>query len=559
MQGTGHEFAIEVLRYRLLAIAEEMTVVLRRTAFSPIIYDRMDFACALFDSDGRLLAQGRSMPLFLGTLGFAVGSARAAYPNEELALGDVIFMTSGFHHGTHTNDATLVVPAWVAGEVAGFVAVKAHFADVGAKDAFAIDSTDVLQEGALFPPVRIYRAGRLDGDLYRTLLANTRMPELVAGDLRAQVGAARAGAEGLAAIVQGLGQEYFRDLTAGLFDHGERLVRAFYAGIPDGVYTADGGLDGDGGAEVRFSVRLTVGGSDLLVELPNAPRQQAGPANSPWATVAGAIRFALVAPTFDGTPLNDGSFRPIEISTVPGTMFEPEWPAPLMLYAAPATQLIDTLHRALAGAIDGVVPAGSAGDFCGLTWAGRRQGGHAYWSMSAGQSNVGQGADWEGDGATGLSIPVVAGVKTAPVEVIEVRYPVRVERKEIATDSGGQGRHRGGLGVDVDLRALEDAELMARFERTRRPSWGLMGGGSGRPNRIAVHLPDGSTLEQGRFRMDVPAGTLVEIRTGGGGGYGDPGRRDLDAVREDVADGYVSEAAARRAHPDAFPHPAPEA
>lgn len=555
MAQAADSIATEVLRYGLIGLAEEMTVVLQRTAFSPIIYDRMDFACALYDSRCQLLAQGRSMPLFLGTLDAAVNAALEAYPGARgLEPGDVVFMTSGYHHGTHNNDATMVAPAFVEGAVAGFAVVKAHYADIGAKDPFSIDSIDVFQEGTLFPPVKMYRRGELDSDLYRTLLANSRTPTAVAGDLEAQVGAARSGAEGLARTVARLGAGRFEELTGAIHAHGERLLRDFYARVPDGVYSAQGALDNNGvsDVEIPFTVQIEIAGGRLIVSMPDAPPEQPGPANSPRPLVVGAARFALVAPTLEGLPINEGCFRPIDVLTIPGTIFEPRIPAPIMLYSAPANQLIDTIHRALASAAAELLPAGSAGDFCGMTWSGRREKDRSYWTFSAGQSNVGQGADWEGDGASALSIPVVAGVRTAPVEVLELRYPVRFEKRELAADSGGVGRFRGGLGIDVDIRTLEPTELIGRFERTKHPSWGLEGGFSGRPNQLAVHLPDGSVIARGRFRAAVPPDTVVQIRTGGGGGYGDPAERDLAAIQADLLAGYVSEPAAREAYPRAF-------
>jgi N-methylhydantoinase B len=278
---------------------------------------------------------------------------------------------------------------------------------------------------------------------------------------------------------------------------------------------------------------------------------QAGPINCPVPTVVSASRIAIMSFAGGNQSANEGHFRPIEVRTRPGTMFHPAPPAPIFMYGWPALQAIDVIHRALADALPTAVPAGNGGDLCGIIWWGTDDHG-SFWGDGT-DHYVGQGASHDGDGGAPLMHISCSGIRNTPIEVFEARRPLLVEKFEYAPDSGGAGRFRGGLGVDVHYRSLRDTFITLPWERTKTPPWGLHGGLEARPNRFRVRYPDGSTAEHHKVTgLHTPAGSVFELEMGGGGGLGPPSERDPEAVRADVREGYVTEERARRDYPHAF-------
>ena len=545
----------EVIRQGLLSAAEQMKIGLRRTAFSPIVYDMIDFCCALYDRDVRLLAQAQATPLFLGTMGFCIDACVRAIGGEEaLEPGDVLFSTYAYDIGSHPQDAAIVVPAFLEGDLIGYAAVKAHHMDIGAIEPFCTATTDNFQEGAIFPGVRIFRGGRRDEDMYRTVLANSRLPAALAGDLNAQIVAANVGLSALSRLIERYGRESFQAAVERIFDHGEATVRHFLERIPDGRYVGAGAMDNDGLDDelVPFTVATEIVGSNVRVDFADSPPQQAGPINCPLPTSVSAARLAIVAIAGGGESASEGHFRPIDVRTRPGSMFHAEPPAPIYLYGWPATQAIDAIHRAIADVMPEAVSAGSGGDYCGVVWWGRRASGE-FWA--GGTDHVtGQGATHDGDGGAPLMHISFSGMRNTPAETLELRYPLLVEQFELAQDSAGAGRFRGGPGVDIRYRMLEDGQFTSPIERTRTRPWGLRGGEPGRPNGLRVVLPDGSEQSLSKTTaFPVPRGGVIEFLVGGGGGYGSPADRDPQAVLEDVEDGLVSTEAAKRDYPGVFP------
>lgn len=544
----------EVIRHGLDAAADQMRLVLRRTAFSPVIYEMTDFAAALYDREVRLLAQAQALPMFLGTLSFCIESAVAKIGGEEaLEPGDIIFNTYGYDIGSHPQDATIVVPSFFDGELIGYAAIKAHHMDIGAKEIYCTDTVDIFQEGTIFPSVKLYRAGELQDDMYRTILANSRMPEALAGDLAAQVAAAKTGLAGLTRLIERYGLERFRESVERMFDHGEALMRQFFASLPDGRYVASGAMDSNGITDdlVPFEIAVEISGEEVTVDFTNSPPEQAGPINCPVPTVVSASRIAIMSFAGGNQSANEGYFRPIGVRTRPGTMFHPIPPAPIFMYGWPAMQAVDLVHRALSDAMPEAVPAGNGGDLCGVLWWGKDEDGN-FWGDGT-DHYVGQGASYDGDGAAPLCHIACSGVRNTPIEVFESRRPVAVEKFEYAPDSGGAGRFRGGLGIDIHYRALRDLYITLPWERTKTAPWGLHGGGPARPNHFQIRYPDGTVVPYHKATgLHVPAGAVLEMHTGGGGGYGPPAERDSAAVRADIVEGYVTETAAKSDYPEAF-------
>ncbi len=543
----------EVVRQSLNAVADQMKTTLCRTAVSPVIYEMIDFACGLFDPDVRLLAQARALPQFLGTLAFCVNGVLAEIGGpSELRPGDVLWSTDGFPNGSHPQDAVIIIPIFHLDALAGYSVVKAHHLDIAAKSVYATDTTDVFQEGVVFPGVRLYAAGERQEDMWRTVMANTRAPEALASDLDAQIACARTGEQGLIRLLERHGPEELSVAIAHMFDHGETTTRRFLQDIPDGRYTAESWMDNNGieAGRVPFSVSVEVNGSDVVVDFTDAPPVQIGPINCPLPTTVSTARLAIFG-LVEGAELpNEGHFRPIEIRTRPGTMFHPLPTAPIFMYGWPADNATEAIHRALADALPGSIPAGSGGDLCGVMFWGRDAAGKTW--ITGMDHAVGHGATRGSDAGGPLIIISCSGIRTTPSELIEALFPLMVEQADFAIDSSGPGQYRGGPGMELRYRLLSDVKLINTCERTTLPGWGLHGGRPGRPNSVRVRLPTGEARDLTKVTdLTLPAGSMVEVSCGGGGGYGDPRDRNPAAVWADVENGYISAAAAERDYPHA--------
>jgi N-methylhydantoinase B len=545
----------EVIRHGLNSAANQMKQALVRTAFSPIIYEVLDFAVAIYDDRIRLLAQAPSLPMFMGRLSFCVRAAVDAVGGpESLDPGDVLLYNHPYGTGSHPQDAALVMPVYVAGELIGYAAVKGHWLDIGAKDPYATDTVDMHQEGTIYPGVRLYRRGELVDDIYRLALANTRLPHAVAGDIKAEVVAVRIGAAALCAVVARHGLDTFRACVERIFDHGEAVIRSYFERIPDGSYVADGVLDNDGLSDelVPFRIAVVVAGSEVTVDFSDAPPQRPGPINCTVPKTVAIARIAIGMLAGGGEAPNEGHYRAISVITRPGTLFHPIEPAPTFIGGWSAFQAIETIYRAFAQSSPELVPACSGGDICSIVWWGRREASGQVWADGS-PHPVGQGGHVGGDGGPALMHISESATRLTPTEVRETKSPILVSQVELIADSGGGGRTRGGLGVRYTFDALEDMWVTVVVERTKTPPWGLGGGSDGTRNSVSIEVPG----EPIRFlskatRVTVPKGSVLELRTGGGGGFGDPAERPVEAVHADLRDGYLSEQRARRDYTHAF-------
>ncbi|MER8569365.1 hydantoinase B/oxoprolinase family protein [Mesorhizobium sp. M0924] len=546
----------EIIRHSLNSVAEQMKRTLIRTAFSPVIYEVLDFAVSIYDRNVRLLAQAPTLPIFMGTLSFCVEAAVKGVGGEStLEPGDILYINLPYATGTHPQDAALIMPVFTgANELIGYSAVKAHLLDVGGKEPYSTDTVDVFQEGTIYPGVKLYRRGERIADIYRTLLANSRMPTAIGGDVEAMVAAARVGAAGMREVVERYDAKRFAGAVERMLDHGEALVRSYLQDIPDGRYSAFGRMDSDGirDEEIEFEVIVEVKGSNVAVDFSNAPDAREGPINCPRPDTVSASSVAIMMLAGSGDQPNQGHFRPIEVITRPGSMFEPLPPSPCFLVGWATLQAMEVIYKALATAMPERVPASSGGCILTLVPWGVREKTREPWA-DAMICPVGQGAHVSGDGANSLMHISETSTRFPSAEVWEARNPWLVEKVELAQDSGGAGRYRGGLGMDISFRALEPSFVTSVIERTKNPPWGLAGGEKGRANRAVLRLPDGQFRVIGKAtRVEVPVNAVLEIECGGGGGYGPSAERDEDAVRADIKEGYISEESARKHYPHVF-------
>jgi N-methylhydantoinase B len=392
-------------------------------------------------------------------------------------------------------------------------------------------------------------------DIYRMALANSRVPKMVAGDINAEVVGVRTATAAVLRLVEKYGLETFETSVERMFDHGEQVVRSYFEQLPDGRYVGQGQMDNNGLDDnlVPFEVAVEVDGSTVRVDFTNSPDSHPGPINCPIASTVSASRIAITMLAGSGESPNEGHFRPIEVVARPGSLFHPSPPSPCFLYGWPGGQAMEVIYQAISHVLPDVVPACSGGDICSLVWWGDRQDTGEPWADGS-PHPVGQGASVHHDGASSLMLHGEAATRFSPAEVWESKNPWLLEKVELAPDSCGPGKHRGGLGIDMFFHMLEDSYVTSATERTKTAPWGIDGGGEARPNDVVLRLGDGTRKHFGKAtRLLVPKGATLELYTGGGGGYKAAADRDPRAVLSDVREGYVTEEHARRFYPHAFP------
>ena len=535
---------LEVVRHACEAVCEEMNATLVRTAHSPNVTERRDCSCALFDADGRIVAQAENIPVHLGAMPFSVRAALERFPVDSLAAGDAVLLNDPFRGGAHLPDLTLVSPVVHGGETVGVVANRAHHADVGGASAGSLsaETTDVYGEGLRIPPVKLYDGGDPVEAVFDLLLANVRTPDERRGDLRAQVAANRTGRRRYRALVDRYGRDDLAAATDDVMAYAERRTRAALADTPDGTYRFVDRLDDDGRAarDVEIPATVTVDGDAVLVDLTEAAAQTPGPVNAVRAVTVSAAYYCVRCVTDPSIPSNDGATRPVTVETTPGTVVDAEPPAAVVGGNLETSQrVVDAVFGALAEAVPDRVAAAGQGTMNSVTVGGSADGeAFAFYETQGG----GGGARPTADGTDAVHVHM-SNTRNTPVEVLETRYPVRVERYELRPDSGGAGEHRGGLGLRRDVTLRTDATVGLLADRHRTPPYGLAGGEPGATG-AAVLLPDGERLPSKTTR-DLPAGATLSVRTPGGGGHGDPTDRDPAAVARDVRLGLLSPDRAR--------------
>lgn len=553
---------LQIIHHALVAAAEEMKINLTRTAYNPIIYEVLDFSVGLFDPDGEMAAQAAGLTLFLGNLGAAVKTVIADVKARgwEFSPGDVYLINDTYVTGTHLPDVVTVVPVfWPpdAGDgsgspvLLGFAAARAHWLDIGGyrPGAWFSDTTEVYQEGLRLRSIRLYHRGEPDPCIFQILRDNLRYPDKMMGDLRAQIAACRTGARCWQELAGKFGANTLVEAVAELQRQGERKARAAIAALPKGEFFAEGFLDDDGVKVDRPRIRLRVEVTEdaITFDLTGSSPQCAGPVNcGPQSTLA-ACRIAFKALTDPLGPANDGYFRPLRLILPDDCFLNAREPAPASLYGSGPRLLIELIIRALAPVIPERVVAGQYGDICTFCLFRTPDGGDAEGFTFIEPSAGGWGAGAHQDGESVLIVITNGDTRNIPVEIIENKYPLRIEQYELRPDSGGAGAQRGGLGQIRTFRLLEPMSLTATFGRSKLPPWGLFGGLPGATNRVVLH--PGSEREQVIQKitgLPLAAGDVVSAQTGGGGGFGDPLERDPERVLADVRGGYVSPEMAER-------------
>jgi N-methylhydantoinase B len=526
---------VDVVQHAFISGAEQMRRNLYRSAYSPVIYEAKDCSVGLFDHDGWLLGQAPGLPFFLGSLGGSIRAVIGIKGKAAFSEGDVWLVNDSAICGSHLNDATVFMPIFWDGELRGFSGAKAHWSDVGAKDAgYVSDSVDIFQEGLRIGPTRLWHAGVLDEQILDLIALNSRFPVTLVGDLMAEVAACRTGEERFHSLIRRYGWPTVDAAIRTYFAQAEAEDRRSVAAIPDGVYSASGMLDGDGiddDVPVEVVVTVTVAGDQMTVDLTGSSAQSRGSINSGLVQTRSAVQQAFKFVVNPTAPASGGSFRNLEIVVARGSCFDPDPEAAYLHYGPHLMLAMDLVVKALSDVVPERAAAGHVGDSWNVSFTnalGRPV-------FVSGESLSGGWGGFEGgDGESALIHSAAGDFKNVPVETIEQRYPLRVRRHSLREGSAGDGRHRGGLGIVRVYEAVDDMRLSLWFERSKTPSWGLHGGADGAAPDVFVTRPGEERRRLLKTNaMSVPAGTLVEVFTGGGGGWGPPHERSEAARRED--------------------------
>jgi N-methylhydantoinase B len=512
---------LEIFKHLFASVAEEMGVTLGRTAYSPNIKERRDYSCALFDGEGRLLAQAAHIPVHLGAM---PASVRAAIEQcAPFSPGDVVVLNDPYLGGTHLPDITMVSPVFVNDMLAFYVASRAHHADVGgiAPGSMPV-ATEIYQEGLIIPPLKIYAAGERNEAVWRLILRNVRTPDERRGDLAAQLAAHEVGAVRAREIVARYGLDETLRYGAALVVYAERLTRTAIAEMPAGVYTFEDALDGDGFSDELLPIRatVTIAGDKMIFDFEGSAPAARGSINAVRAIVESAVYYVVRCLVGEVAPTNAGAFAPITVHVPPGSLLDARSPHAVAGGNVETSQrVVDVVLGALAHALPDRIPAASQGTMNNVTFGGVdpvKGEPFAYYETIGGGAGGGPG----GFGESGVHSHMTNTLNT-PIEALEYALPLQVLRYSLRRGSGGAGRHPGGDGLRRDLCFHCPVRVNLLSERRQGAPYGLLGGEPGQSGRNVVIHADGTEQElAGKVSLDLAAGETLSLRTPGGGGWG---------------------------------------
>lgn len=536
---------LEVIRNALVAAAEEMGVTIWRTSRSSVVRDLLDYSTCMFDAEGKSVAQATCIPQHLNSITSCLDDIlREHIPLATWREGDIIITNDPYAGGQHLNDILTFKPAFVDGRLVGIAGVIVHHLDVGggAPGSYYAGATEIYQEGFRIPPMRLDIEGRRNKEVIQLLLRNSREPANVGGDFASQLAALDIGVKGLARIAKRYGTDRLQDACVGIRHQSETAMRTAIRAIPDGDYAFTDYLDDDGidrDTPVRIDVHLTIKGDTLTVDLSGSGPQVQGPVNCTRNMSASGVFCGILMAIGSDIPANAGCYVPVTIVAPDGLCVTARSPAPVANRMAVGHRVVNAVMGAFAKAVPGRVPAA----YYGVSYAfatnlfhadGRRQ---VYFDLTCG----GWGGHPDGDGANGFSCGL-HNIANAPVEMLENTYPVTFQRYSLAPDTGGKGEMRGGCGLERSFRIDAAAGTLAlNLDRFKTRPYGIEGGEPGAAGHATLTRTDGS-VEQLPSKvpgMRIVKGDVFRLVTAGGGGYGDPAKRDPAAIASDIENGYV--------------------
>ncbi|MFL5063305.1 MAG: hydantoinase B/oxoprolinase family protein [Xanthobacteraceae bacterium] len=540
----------EIVRNGIIAVTEEMKTNLMRTAYNIIIYEALDFTTGLFTPEGETVSIGIGLPMFIRGMAETVKAKIRHFGHDNIKPGDIYVTNDSYLTGSHLNHVTLTLPIFHERVLVGFSCCMAHWLDIGG--TLGGMTTDIFSEGIQIPILKLHKGGVVNEDVVDIIRQNVRLPSRAMGDLRAQVTAVKTGERRFLQLIERYGREPVLDAIVAIMDQAEALARAHTRTIPDGTYEAESYMDDDGidiGKPVPIRVRVIVKGDEMTIDLSEVSRQVRGFYNSGITTGYACAQVAykcLTSPT--DYPINDGSFRSLKTVVPPGRVVSATRPAPMRWWMTYPMTIVDTVFKALAPAIPERVIAGHHADLLIAACHGINPKLQEFFIANFGPLGGGWGAKHNEDGVSATVCINDGDTHNGPNEQAEAKFPLVVEAYRLVPDSGGAGRHRGGLGVERVIRARTNMTMNTQIERAHCRPWGLNGGLDATGNQVALRLG-------GTWKTDFPnakvlvaqlkTGDAFRVRSGGGGGYGSPLDRPVADVAADVRQGYVTlEAAA---------------
>ena len=539
----------QVVRNRISSLMQEMHYHFYRSGYSTIIRKSRDFSCVILDHQGGLIV---APPMFFHAPVYRhlVGKILQHY-RDDIGAGDMFVCNHPYEGGLpHASDMAFVAPIISGSTLVGFTGSIAHKADIGGTmpGSTSASATEIFQEGLLLPPVKIYSRGVFIEDIERLILANSRQPELVRGDMHAQMAATRMGAERVAETCERFGSSAVMDAFAALLAGAANELRAAIKTLPDGEASAVGYMDNDGvelDRPVRFAVTVRVDSDEITFDFTRSDRQAKGPINLRPSMVEACVFYSLIGALDPKLHFNDGMREVVRFKYAPNTVTNATPPAPVSSYQAANLKLVDVILEALAPFRPerAVANAGSSGALL-ISWKDGGRPGQSSMQYEILGSAYGGGRG--NDGASALATHL-SNLHITPIEILESEFPCRIFAFDLVTDSGGAGEFRGGLVFRRSYELLQDATVVRRYDRAKFPPNGIAGGKPGSRSRFVIHL--GTDKEQetpASGRYDLQAGERFFLQSAGGGGYGDPKKRDRASLARDIAEGYVSAASAAR-------------
>jgi N-methylhydantoinase B len=547
---------LEVIRYALTSITDQIDANITRTAFSPYIYEYKDYAVGITTADGELItASTGGMPIFVAdAVGMAVRDGLEIYGRDRLHNGDVIVCNHAAVQGQHLNNTVMYTPIFAGpggNELIGFFAINVHWIDIGGASVggFSFQTTDIFMEGLQLRTVKLQSKGEPVEEVYRIIECNTRFPQELMGDIAAQLGGCLLGRTLVAALANKYGVDVFHLAVQSISDQSEAAVRAKIRAVPDGVYEAEAFLDNDGVTEkpIPIKIKVTIADDNMTIDYSEMAKQVPSCINSGFAgggrtTARLALKYLLAKDEM----ANEGTYRPLKIILPEGTLLSAGPTAAMALYPMPFPTVIDVTIKSLEFALPDRVPGAHFGTYSSFRILGRRDDGTLFSINDSGHG--GWGACAEHDGAGPFRTMAHGDTRLIPIELQEALFPIRIQEVVLREDSGGAGRFRGGLGYQKRYLILAPCGLFANFDRVACPPWGVQGGQSGQPGRVRVTKKKSGATET-FFKAEnyaLEPGDTVEVQTGGGGGYGPPNERALELVKRDFLRGYVSRMSAER-------------
>jgi N-methylhydantoinase B len=532
---------LEIIQNSLQAAADEMFAAMRHTAMSAIIYEVLDMGTGITDRHGELAGSGAGIPAFVGVLDKTVKRILSKFNQPgDIEPGDIFATNDPYNGGvTHLNDVVLVMPVFAGGDIVAWTANIAHWNDVGGMvpGSMSTDAKEIFQEGMILAGVKIISRGQPIRSVFDILTANCRMPDFLIGDLWAGVASVRVGERRILETVEKYGKDVFLHAVEEYMDYGEQVSLRALKNLPKGVGT----LAEEQDSGQVYKVTVDIRDDEFIVDLRDAPDQDKGPFNMSRDETVTACQIAFKAVTSPERIANGGTFRPLKVLTRPGSVFDPIYPAAMGIYYEITIRLEDLIVRCLAEEMTDQLPAGGFASVCGTLFGGvHPDTGRSYAVIEP--ELGGWGGSPLSDGNPGQFSALHGETYNCPAEVAEARYGVTVDYLSFHDEDGGAGLHRGGKGVRIDYRMRSDnAWLTVAYTRSKVLPWPLKGGCEGSPNHIEIVRSDGNIEDYSVVSgLTVNAGEVIRVLTATGAGWGDPMRRDLKLVREDVRNGYVT-------------------